>query len=243
MAETLTRPETGKRIKYTKILWNWLHLLLLPIVLIAGLLWLNVQQSQANLQMSKQQHDTATVVAGEEQQTAILNSYLDSISAMLTNDNLLQAKPASAVRVAAQARTLTALRLLDPVRKGVLLRFLFDTKLINNDFRIISLSEADLTNARLHGADLRDTDLLGANLRGADLSGANLSYCTIYFTTLVGANLRGADLQSADLTKADLSGADLSGAYLKDALNTTDVQLGQAKSLKGATMPDGSTHP
>jgi uncharacterized protein YjbI with pentapeptide repeats len=35
---------------------------------------------------------------------------------------------------------------------------------------------------------------------------------------------------------ADLSGTDLRGAIV------TDEQLAQAKSLKGATMPDGTVH-
>jgi uncharacterized protein YjbI with pentapeptide repeats len=38
------------------------------------------------------------------------------------------------------------------------------------------------------------------------------------------------------LSKANLECANLSGA------NATDVQLAHAKSLKGATMPDGTKH-
>jgi uncharacterized protein YjbI with pentapeptide repeats len=53
-----------------------------------------------------------------------------------------------------------------------------------------------------------------------------------------------ANLSRADLLGADLLGADLSGANLKDAKNITTEELEmQAKSLKGATMPDGSIHP
>jgi hypothetical protein len=44
------------------------------------------------------------------------------------------------------------------------------------------------------------------------------------------------------LEGASLSGADLSKANLKGT-NTTVQQLAEAKSLKGATMPDGSIHP
>jgi hypothetical protein len=35
----------------------------------------------------------------------------------------------------------------------------------------------------------------------------------------------------------------LTGANLRGAIGTTPKQLEQAKSLKGATMPDGSKHP
>jgi uncharacterized protein YjbI with pentapeptide repeats len=46
----------------------------------------------------------------------------------------------------------------------------------------------------------------------------------------------GANLCEADLRGTDLCGANLSGANLRGA------KLGQAKSLAGATMPDGARH-
>ncbi len=49
-------------------------------------------------------------------------------------------------------------------------------------------------------------------------------------------NLGGADLRRADLSEANLGGANLGGATV------TQEQLEKAKSLKDATMPDGSKH-
>ena len=58
-------------------------------------------------------------------------------------------------------------------------------------------------------------------------------------------------LAASDLEHATLRGANLQGAYLQDA-NLKDAslrgarvsrdQLATAKSLKGATMPDGTKH-
>jgi len=93
---------------------------------------------------------------------------------------------------------------------------------------------AYLIKANLGGVNLYEADLRGANLREANLSGANL-----YGVDLSVADLSGANLSVADLRKADLSGADLSGAYLLGA-KVTDVQLAQAMSLAGATMPYGT---
>ena len=70
--------------------------------------------------------------------------------------------------------------------------------------------------------DLSNTQLIRIDLREADLYKANLYK---------------ADLREAKLHKADLRGADLTGAMI------TGEQLNTAKSLKGATMPDGSIHP
>jgi uncharacterized protein YjbI with pentapeptide repeats len=80
----------------------------------------------------------------------------------------------------------------------------------------------------LQGAVLRGADLAGADMRGVDLKGAALD----------GADLSGADLRAANLLSASLRNADLSGANLKGAL-VTDEQLGTAKTLAGATLPDG----
>jgi uncharacterized protein YjbI with pentapeptide repeats len=56
------------------------------------------------------------------------------------------------------------------------------------------------------------------------------------------ANLTGAGLRGAKLEGADLSGAILTGADMQGAANSTEEQLASAKSLQGATMPDGTKH-
>jgi uncharacterized protein YjbI with pentapeptide repeats len=162
---------------------------------------------------------------------------------MILHSKLLHSSPIDDARVAAQADTLTTLQQLDPEHKGLLLQYLFQTKLINNDFRIITLREADLRGALLHNVDLRDTYLYGADLRGADLGGANLSYATLVFANISRTNMSAADLHGSDLRGADVSGSSLKSANLQDAQNTSDDQLGKAASLAGTTMPDGAKHP
>ncbi len=114
---------------------------------------------------------------------------------------------------------------------------------------------ADLSDADLSGANLRKADLGGANLSGADLGGAELQLAVLSGADLIGAdlsggaNLSGADLSGADFIDANLSDtylnqADLSGANLLGAdLGVSEEELDeQAKTLKGATMTDGSMH-
>ena len=94
--------------------------------------------------------------------------------------------------------------------------------------------QPNLSGAYLSEADLSRADLSEADLSIADLSRANLSR----------ANLSRANLWGADLSRANLSEANLWGANLKDATDITIEELEKkAKSLKGATMPDGSIHP
>jgi uncharacterized protein YjbI with pentapeptide repeats len=115
-----------------------------------------------------------------------------------------------------------------------------------------NLSHADLSRALLSDADLLSVNLSHAHLMRADLSGAYLSdgrligahlfAATMWGTDLSHAYLMGADLGKASLIDVDLSGVNLTGAILSGATVTTE-QLEKAKSLKGATMPDGSKHP
>jgi uncharacterized protein YjbI with pentapeptide repeats/DNA-binding XRE family transcriptional regulator len=98
------------------------------------------------------------------------------------------------------------------------------------------LSGADLSGANLYGADLGAANLTGANLSEADLRWANLERADLRWANLSGANLSGADLYGADLSGANLSQADLYGAIV------TYEQPAQAKTLEGATLPDGTKY-
>ena len=132
-----------------------------------------------------------------------------------------------------------------------------------------NLSKADLRGANLDSFDLHGTDLSGADLRDARLPWSYLPYAKLNGANLRGAYLRGdpdqsgddADLSDADLSDANLSEADLSydnlssanlqGANLTDAVlrgtnlsnaKVTGEQLAEAKSLEGATMPNGQKY-
>ena len=236
-------PEAPRSPGLTRTVWNWLQLLLVPIILIAGFAWLSFQQSQSNLQLSQQQHNTALQIADAQQQATILSIYQSNISDMMLHDGLRTSQPSSTVALVAEVDTATALRQLESAGKGNLLRFLYETALINNNTHVIVLSQLDAHNANLVNIDLRDTYLFGLDLHGSDMRGIHLSDATLNYASLANANLTGADLHGSDMRDIDLTGANLSGANLKDVTELTSAQLAKAKSLTGATMPDGSLHP
>jgi uncharacterized protein YjbI with pentapeptide repeats len=112
----------------------------------------------------------------------------------------------------------------------------------------IFLGPSNMSGANLRGAKLRRANLRGANLRDANLSGADLSGANPSGANLSGANLSDIDLSTVNLSNANLSNAklsraDLRGADLRGAKGVTDEQLGEAISLEGAFMPNGSKHP
>jgi uncharacterized protein YjbI with pentapeptide repeats len=140
---------------------------------------------------------------------------------------------------------LTGARLEEASLKGANLSH---TDLQWSDLRRADLSRANLRKASLWVADLSEanlshTDLREADLNGAILIGTNLSDTRLGKADLSGSLLEGANLHFANLHFANLYNADLSDANLKAVQDITIEELEKkARSLKGATMPDGLMH-
>jgi uncharacterized protein YjbI with pentapeptide repeats len=109
------------------------------------------------------------------------------------------------------------------------------------DLLSVNLSHAHLMRADLSGAFISDGRLIGAHLFAATMWGTDLSHAYLMGADLSKASLIDADLSDADLSGANLTGANLTGANLSGAIVTSE-ELAKAKSLKGATLPDGSIH-
>jgi uncharacterized protein YjbI with pentapeptide repeats len=130
-------------------------------------------------------------------------------------------------------------------------------KLSHSDLRETHLVAAELQGTNLEHADLEGADLSAAFLGRADLSGANLADADLSNAEglyekgtklwkrgagLIHANLSNANLEGANLEGANLEGANLEGANLEGVQGLTDDQLAAARSLKGATMPNGQKY-
>ena len=195
-----------------KTLWDWMQLLLVPVMLAIGGFWLNQRQKNRDERIAEQQNKAeqeATErraqadreIAADNQREAALQSYIDKIGELLLREHEhLGASPGnSQVENIARARTVTVLRILDPGRRASLLRFL-------NQAGILRIcTEGNLTNIDLHETnlgqvDLSQFDLLDANLSGADLRKANLSGAHLSMTWLHMAVLAGADIRKAHLS-------------------------------------------
>ena len=199
--------------KSGKTLWDWLQLLgVLAIPIVVGI---------GTAFFTRQQAKTSEANVENQQQEELLRTYFDKISELVLNSELSTNHNIESI---VRARTLAALHILNATRKGIVLQFLHDLKLLQHVKRYLFL--LDLSNTQLIRINLHKADLYKANLREADLREADLGE----------ADLRGADLRGTDLRGTDLSAADLSGA-------TVSIdQLLEAKSLQDAIMPDGSIH-
>jgi len=232
-----------------KTLWDFLDLMIVPVVLAGIAIWFN-----------KRMRDTEQRAMEERLQEDALQTYFDRMSELVLDHALYKADKESDVRFIARARTLSVLQRLDGRRKGMVLSFLYSLDLIRckmgNNWRvetypIIGLTGADLNGISVPGgaltsATLKKVYLANVHLSEADLYGVDLSEAVLDISWLEDADLRnarlcGARLDTAILVGARLDGADFSGANLKNAIVTAE-QLGKAKSLEGCVMPSGTLY-
>jgi len=206
-------------------LWDWLDLLIVPVVLAIG-----------GYLFTRSENRATQAAAERRAQDEALQAYLDHISSMLIPNreqpSLYKARPGDSLSEVARAQTLTVLPRLDGNRKAQVVQFLYESGLIVKGHQVLNLRGADFSRAILSGS--RDwmearfirSDLLGSTLtlfgrRGwlwnADLRGVDLREAILRDTLLRGAVLIEADFRRADLRGASLFEADLRGAILVEA--------------------------
>lgn len=234
--------EKDDKLEYQrgKTLWDWLQLLIVPVVL-------SVIVTQFNAQSAATEHKRAE----DQQQEDALQKYIDIMSGILLDkENPIDSS--RSIQNVARTRTLSILHRLDGERKGTVIQFLQEAQLISTTTHIIrldgaSLEEANLSKRDLSGADLQGVNMHKANLSGVDLHGANLKQVDLSEATIDNANfndadlrgvdLRGLDLQKVTFVRANLQRAHLEGAHL-GTLSQADLRLAFLKDadLAGAFL-------
>jgi uncharacterized protein YjbI with pentapeptide repeats len=227
-----------------KTVWDFLQLLIVPLVLAVIGLWFATQQDARQQQFENQRAEAERKLVQQRAQDEALQAYLDQMNNLLLEHNLRDSEEDSEVRTLARARTLTVLGRLDSERNSAILQFLREAQLISGTDPVVRLSKSNLHDADLRGANLNGIHLSEADLRGADLSRANLSEADLSNAFLSNAFLSNADLRGAVLRGAVLSNADLYMANLSGAKGLTNEELlkQQVSFLEGATMPNGQKY-
>ncbi|MEO8954174.1 MAG: pentapeptide repeat-containing protein [Ktedonobacteraceae bacterium] len=225
-----------------KALWDWLQLLIIPLVLaIAALLFnLATTRTEQNIAAKRYEQDQKIAakryeqdqdiaakryeqdqkIALDKQREGLLQIYLDRMSELLLKEKLSSSEAGPEARNVARVRTITILFQLDARRIGYVFAFLRESGLMSTkpNSSIVSLNQADLKKINFSQADLSRADLIEADLNGAYLNGAYLN-------------------------GAYLNGAYLSGANLEGISGITIEELEEkAKTLQDAFMFDGSKH-
>jgi uncharacterized protein YjbI with pentapeptide repeats len=212
-----------------RTLFEWMDIFIVPIAV--GIALYTLEQ----LQRRREQNEQRQREEEREQREALL-VYLDQMGEMLLDEErpLRQSQEGDQERTLARARTHSVLGILDPVRKGQAVKFLYESELISTEHPIVSLVEADLNEAFLRNQTIHEIDLVGAYLREASLAAANLGGANLHRADLSRADLSVAYLPNGVLRQAKLSGADLTGTYLNGAdLSRADLR---GADLRGADL-------
>jgi hypothetical protein len=212
-----------------KTLWDWLQLLIVPVVLSLITVVFAWQQDVRQDQIESKRANAERELARERAQDEALQAYLSQMGSLLLEKDLRKSAKDSEVRSLARARTLTVLSRLDSARKERLLQFLYEAGLLHKQNPVVDLDGADLS-----GIDLRNNNISGSGAFLTDVSGNQPIGGKVESSKA--ANLSGAILSDANLSDANLSNAD--GITNEELEQQTDI-LG---SLEGATMPNGQKY-
>jgi cell division protein FtsL len=110
-----TSPGVDKTQTFTraKTLWDWLQLLIIPVVIALGVFWLNHQEAKRKLaadredakrkqEAEERRAATDRKLAAEHAREQALTGYFDTIAKLLLESNLRTSRPESEVREVAR---------------------------------------------------------------------------------------------------------------------------------------------
>jgi uncharacterized protein YjbI with pentapeptide repeats len=234
VGERRWRRSPDEDVQPPKTLWDFVQLLIVPVLLVVIALSFNASQASRD----RRRAETA-------RQDATLDAYFARMSELMLDDHLLTSKPGDDVRHVARTITLATIRRVDGMRKGEVIQFLTEAGLLTANIDQTSIPVVGLAGANLRGVDLTDAVigpegeqgdakgvLLYGDFRGARFDGAWVSH--VFFPD--GADLRDASFKRGDLSHVGLDSADLRGASFADAtLNSVNFSC---STLDGATFDD-----
>jgi len=231
-----------------KTLWDWLDLLLIPIALAIFAYFSSKEIKKIELMVSIERTRDISLQSYIEKVTDYLsqgslkimdtskNEINNEVEDNLTHNDAQQQAKAIEIRRLVTLLTKTTLKMLDGERKGLVIQFLYDAKLITisniENKPIISLKGADLStidfsselvrisnklkkdfqHEEFHDIDLSETNLSRANFYGVHFHNSNFN-----FANCVNANFQNAFIKSSSFLNAILDKADFSNSAFIDS--------------------------
>lgn len=224
-----------------KTAWDWLDLLIIPLVVAVAGFWLDRLQQRYTERTAQARREVDLLIAAQRQSEQVFQQYLEAMTGLIASHWLAREGSDPAIAVIARLRTLSSLSALDTAldlydlgenrrRKGYILRFLYEAGLIQGELPKIVLETADFSHAELFNFGLQGAHLRGVNLEEAQLVGADLRQADLSGAYLAGANLKSASLKGASFSGAVLDRADLTGTGIEPE------QLNAAASRQGILL-------
>jgi uncharacterized protein YjbI with pentapeptide repeats len=234
-----------------KSFWDWLQLLIIPLMLALGAFYLNSAADFRDYQ-----------IAQEQKHQEILTDYFSKMQDLIVETKKSKQTPGSKesnseerllleFRPTAQALTLSVLEQLDGKRKGKVITYLAESQLItaNNDNQSSlpevendnpsSLPEIKLNGANLKEIVLKNVDLYsiidmknkdriinGIKINNANMERANLSKVNLFKSDLMGSNLENATLQNVNFAGSTMKSSRFINGQITD-VDFTGVNLSE----------------
>ncbi len=188
-----------------KNFWDWLQLLIVPLMLLVGAVYLNAASERKDEE-----------IAEERKQQEIFKDYLSKMQNLIIQQAKIYGTPRNGkllkeYKPMARALTLAVLDELDGKRKGKVITYLSESGFINIDDPII-----DLTKANLNKIVLKGVYLLEVNLSGAYMIEAKLTDVKFANANLGGSNFSEATLKNITFLEASLNDSNFYDATLED---------------------------
>ncbi|TRT44716.1 MAG: pentapeptide repeat-containing protein [Microcystis aeruginosa Ma_QC_C_20070703_M131] len=210
-----------------KSFWDWLQLLIVPLMLALGAFYLN---SAADFRDSQ--------IAQERKQQEILTDYFSKMQGLIVETKKSKQTPGSKesnseerllleFRSTAQALTLSVLEQLDGERKGKVIAYLAESQLITADNNEPSPQpEIELDGANLKGMVLNDVDQVVKNgnklrviIKKSDMTDSRFERIGLFANSdLTGSNFSNSILTSVDFTNANMPQA----KFIKGKINNVN---------------------
>ena len=236
-----------------KTLWDYLQLLIVPLLLLTVTEGMNqyqknadelrnIQEQKANLQRMEQEKKAAESKAKQD----TLNSYISAMTDLMKN-GLGEAGQSERLEPIATSRTILTLRDLDGPRNMIVLGFLKESNLIRRDPALMKDLEKSYQESLEEYRKCQDGKkkvcqppalLPSLDLGGTDLSKVDFKEVDLNTLNLKKANLRDADLTKAVLIDTNLTGANLTGAHLPSEELLKGVRYCNTKMPNGTTKND-----
>jgi uncharacterized protein YjbI with pentapeptide repeats len=222
-----------------KSFWDWLQLLIIPLMLALGAFYLNSAADFRDYQ-----------IAQEQKHQEILTDYFSKMQDLIVETKKSKQTPGSKesnseerllteFRPTAQALTLSVLEQLDGERKGKVIIYLAESQLITVDNNKpypqpeIKLDGTNLDDIKLGNNGQRNslnekemTIIDKIKIRNANMKRANLSGFQLLDSELNGSNLENATLENVNFTGSTMIGSRFINGKITD-VNFTDVTLGK----------------
>jgi hypothetical protein len=156
------KTETGE-IQRRKTLWDWMSLLLVPLMIAGIASWFTWWQNNSQQALGARQQ---AQLAESQAQYSALQSYIDQMSQLIDERDLLSSGEGEFVFTLAQTRTTTTITQLDGEQNQIVTRFLSGSGLLRKP---ALLAKVGLPEAKLHKAVLQNANLAGTYLKGPTL--------------------------------------------------------------------------